>query len=100
MPVFRYGRSVPDLEAVRTAGPLAKLPDALAQQLAARPQTGDGYWVVVVRLWDGREIGGIGIVDGEVIRPPVRIETSEVVAIGLETGEWLYADESARPQDR
>jgi hypothetical protein len=78
--------------------PLAKLPDALAQQLAARPQTGDGYWIVVVRLWDGREIGGIGIVDGEIIRPPVRIEPQEVVAIGLETGEWLYADEGARPQ--
>jgi hypothetical protein len=89
-----------DLEAGRTQRPVAKLPDALAQQLAARPQTGDGYWVVVVRLWDGREIGGIGVVDGEMISPPVRIETPEVVAIGLETGEWLYADEAARPEDR
>ena len=79
---------------------MAKLPDALAEQLTTRPQTGDGYWVVVVRLWDGREIGGIGVVDGEMIGPPVRIETPEVVAIGLETGEWLYADESARPGDR
>jgi hypothetical protein len=79
---------------------LAKLPDALAQQLAARPQTGDGYWVVVVRLWDGREIGGIGIVDGEIIRPPVRIEPQEVVAIGLETGEWLHVDVAPRSDDR
>jgi hypothetical protein len=78
--------------------PLAKLPDALARQLDATPETGDGYRVVVLRLWDGREFGGVGIVDGEIIRPPVAIQTREVVAIGLETGQWLSLDEADRPE--
>jgi hypothetical protein len=43
----------------------------------------------VIRLWDGREFGGIGIVDGEMIGVPAAIETREVVAIGLETGDWI-----------
>lgn len=49
---------------------------------------------MVVRLWDGREFGGVGVIDGEIIRPPVPLETREVVAIGLETGRWLYADDA------
>ena len=48
---------------------------------------------MVVRLWDGREFGGIGVVDGEMINPPVPIETREVVAIGLETGEWIRIED-------
>jgi hypothetical protein len=79
---------------------LAKLPDALARQLSETPQTGSGYWVVVLRLWDGREFGGVGIVDGEIIQPPVPIQTREVVAIGLDSGHWLYVDEAHRPGER
>ena len=77
---------------------MSKLPDALARQLSATPETGGGYWVVVLRLWDGREFGGVGIVDGEIIQPPVDIQTREVVAIGLETGQWLYLDEADQPE--
>jgi hypothetical protein len=73
---------------------LTRLPDALSRQLSSTPQTGEGYWVVVLRLSDGREFGGVGIIDGEIIRPPVPLETREVVAIGLETGRWLYADDA------
>lgn len=72
---------------------MAKLPDALARQLSATPETGSGYWTVVLRLWDGREFGGVGIVDGEIIGPPVDIQTGEVVAVGLDTGRWLSVDE-------
>ena len=77
---------------------MAKLPDKLARQLAATPETGAGYWVVVVRLWDGRELGGVGIVDGEIVGAPVDIQSREVVAIGLETGRWLFVDEADQPQ--
>ena len=54
--------------------------------------------MVVLRLWDGREFGGVGIVDGEIIRPPVPIQTREVVAMGLGTGQWLYLDEADQPE--
>ena len=72
---------------------MARLPASLARQLETVPQTGNGYWVVVLRLWDGREYGGVGIVDGEIIKPPVPIQTNEVVAIGLDSGRWLQLDD-------
>lgn len=79
---------------------MPRLPEPLLERLASTPQTGDGYWLVVVRLRDGREFGGIGIVDGEIIGPPVPIETREVVAIGLETGEWVHVGSDAGVPDR
>jgi hypothetical protein len=82
-------RTQSDARTAQDGTRLARLPDSLAQQLAATPETGDGYWNVVIRLWDGREFGGIGIVDGEMIGVPAAIETREVVAIGLETGDWI-----------
>lgn len=68
------------------------LPDSLADALSATPQTGEGYWIVVVRLWDGREVGGIGVVDGAIVQAPFPIETREIIAIGLETGDWIQLD--------
>jgi hypothetical protein len=70
---------------------LARLPDELVERLASLPQTGAGYWIVVLRLWDGRELGGIGIIDGEMIDPPYPISTGEIAAIGVDTGEWIEA---------
>jgi hypothetical protein len=75
------------------------LPNALADALSAIPQTGEGYWIVEVRLWDGREVGGIGVVDGAIVQAPFPIKTREVVAIGLETGDWLQLDAVDRSGD-
>jgi hypothetical protein len=76
---------------------MARLPDPLIERLSGVPQTGDGYWIVVVRLWDGREVGGIGVVDGEIVQAPFPIETRNIVAIGLETGEWISRSDGAAP---
>ena len=73
---------------------MAALPAAFADRLSRTPQSGDGYWVVVVRMRDGREFGGIGIVDGEMVDTPVPIEPGDVIAIGLETGVWVELDEA------
>ena len=73
---------------------MAALPAAFTDRLRTTPQSGDGYWVVVVRLRDGREFGGIGIVDGEMVDAPVPIEPADVIAIGLETGRWVTLDEA------
>ena len=49
-------------------------------------------------MWDGREYGGVGIVDGEIIGPPFDIQTGEVVAVGLDTGRWLSVDQADQPK--
>jgi hypothetical protein len=74
---------------------LGRLPDPLITKLSATRQSGDGYWIVVIRLWDGREMGGIGVVDGEIVQAPFPIETREIVAIGLETGDWISLSDDA-----
>lgn len=78
---------------------MARLPEALAERLATTPQSGSGYWIIVLRLRDGREFGGIGIVDGEIVSPPVPIDPNDIAAIGLETGEWVHVQGPAPIDD-
>ena len=67
-----------------------KLRTALVERLAAEPETGDGYWLVAVRSWDGREFTGVGIIDGEMIHPPPDLQPREVVAVLV--GDLWIAD--------
>ena len=73
---------------------MARLPEHLAEGLRRQPQSGRDYWMVVVRLWDGREVGGVAIIDDDIVqtfdRTPMR--PSEIVDLGLESGHWLVAD--------
>jgi hypothetical protein len=73
---------------------VARLPEHLAEGLRRQPQSGRDYWVVVARLWDGREIGGIAIIDDEIVQTFDRtpMKPSEIVDLGLETGAWLLGD--------
>ena len=73
---------------------MARLPEHLAERLRAQPRSGRDYWMVVAKLWDGREIGGIAIIDDEFIQTTDRtpIQPSEIVDLGLESGTWLVAD--------
>ena len=50
--------------------------------------------MVVVRLWDGREIGGVAVIDDEIVQTFDRtpIQPSEITDLGLESGPWLIAD--------
>ena len=78
---------------------MARLPEALVGRLDTTPQSGSGYWIIVLRLRDGREYGGIGVVDGEIVSPPVPIDPREIAAIGLETGEWVHVEDPATIED-
>lgn len=73
---------------------VARLPDNLLHRLQAHPQTGNGYWTVVVRLWDGREIRGVAIIDGDIVQTIDRtpIQPAEIVNLGMDTGEWLFSE--------
>ena len=76
---------------------MARLPEHLAESLRQHPQSGRDYWIVVAKLWDGREIGGVAIIDDEIVQTTDRVpfQPSEIVDIGLESGAWLLADAPA-----
>ena len=81
---------------------VARLPEHLAEALRQHPQSGLDYWIVVARLWDGREVGGVAIIDDEIVqtsdRTPMR--PSEIVDLGLEGGRWLIADDDGTHESR
>jgi hypothetical protein len=73
---------------------VARLPEHLAEGLRQQPQSGRDYWMVVVKLSDGREVGGVAIIEGDIVQTVDRtpIQPSEIVDLGLDTGAWLLSD--------
>ena len=76
---------------------MARLPEHLVESLRQQPQSGRDYWIVVAKLWDGREIGGVAIIDGDIVQTTDRVQfqPAEIVDLGLESGSWLLADSIA-----
>lgn len=70
---------------------MPRLPTRLDDRLREHQPSGSDYWIVSLRLADGREVPNAAIIDGDivVVGDPRPIRPEEIVDIRLASGQWL-----------
>lgn len=72
----------------------AEIPSDLAASLRSQPETGMGYWVVRVKLRDGREYPRVAIVEGQVVEvfghDDIPFDPADVVELSVTHDRWQF----------
>ena len=70
-------------------------PDSLVDELSEQPETGMGYWIVTVRLTDGREFDRV-VVNGGFITQIFGMETipfdsQDIAEFSVTHDKWRFS---------